>query len=128
MKLEFSPDDRYLAAVGESHVVVIWDTTDGSAIHTRVHENKPLFFSWGDIITDANPKHPSYVCVVGFNNQVNINTLEFDIASMQYFVKEGACQLPNTGLIRNYTFSLVNGDMLMAGTQGGEICLFSIYS
>lgn len=36
--------------------------------------------------------------------------------------------MPNTGLNRNYTFSLVNGDMLLAGTSGGEICIFSIYS
>jgi len=69
-----------------------------------------------------------YIVVVGFNNHVNINTLEFDIASMQYFLKEGSCQFPNTGLIRNYTFSVINGDMLMAGTTGGEICLFSVYS
>ena len=87
-----------------------------------------MFFSWGDMLTDKNPKHPSYILVIGFHNQVKINTLDFDIGSMQYFVKEGQCQLPNTGLIRNYIFSVVNGDMLMAGTTGGEICLFSISS
>jgi hypothetical protein len=32
------------------------------------------------------------------------------------------------GLVRNYTFSCINGDMLLAGTAGGEICIFSIYS
>ena len=45
---------------------------------------------------------------------------------MQYFVQSQACQLPNTGLIRNYTFGLVSGDMFMAGTSGGEMCVFSI--
>jgi len=50
-----------------------------------------MFFSWGDMLTDKNPKHPSYILVVGFHNQVKINTFEFDIGSMQYFVKEGAC-------------------------------------
>ncbi len=126
--LEFSPDDRFLAAVGESNTVIIWDTNDGSAIYTRVFEQVPMFLSWGDILTDKNPKHPSYIIVTGFTSQVNINTLEYDISSLQYFLKEGSCQLPNTGLIRQYTFSVVNGDMLMAGTQGGEVCLFSIYS
>ena len=87
-----------------------------------------MFLSWGDILTDKNPKHPSYIMVNGFGNHVNINTLEYDIATMQYFLKEGSCQLPSTGLSRNYTFSTVNGDMLMAGTAGGEICLFSVYS
>jgi cilia- and flagella-associated protein 52 len=57
---------------------------------------------------------------------VNINSLEFDIASMQYNLRSRACQLPNTGLQRNYTFARVNGDMLLAGTTGGEICVFSI--
>jgi hypothetical protein len=31
-------------------------------------------------------------------------------------------------LIRNYTFSLINGDTLLLGTSGGEICIFSVYS
>lgn len=57
-----------------------------------------------------------------------INSLDFDISSMQYLLKTSNCQLPNTGLQRNYTFSLINGDTLMAGTSGGEVCIFSIYS
>ncbi len=63
-------------------------------------------------------------------NQTNvfINTLEFDIASMQYYLKQGVCQLPNTGLNRTYTFSQANGDVLLLGTTGGEICIFSIYN
>lgn len=65
-KLEFSPDDRFLAAVGESNIIIIWDTTDGSAIYTRVFEVVPMFLSWGDILTDRNPKHPSYIIVTGF--------------------------------------------------------------
>lgn len=90
-RLTFSSDDRFLAAIGESNIIIIWDTHDGSAIYTRIFETTPMFFSWGDMLTDKNPKHPSYILVVGFHNQVKINTLEFDIGSMQYFVKEGAC-------------------------------------
>lgn len=59
---------------------------------------------------------------------MNINTLEYDIASMQYFLSESSCRLPSTGLVRNFTTSKINGDMLMAGTTAGEICLFSVYS
>jgi len=58
---------------------------------------------------------------------VHINHLEFDIGSMQYYLKQGFCQLPNTGLVRQYTLSSVNGDSLLLGTQGGEICIFSVY-
>ena len=45
---------------------------------------------------------------------------------MQYNLKTAACQLPNTGLVRNYTFAKINGDMILAGTTGGEICVFSM--
>lgn len=57
---------------------------------------------------------------------MTINKLEFDISSMQYFLSEANCQLPNTGLVRTYNFGLVNGDMLLAGTTTGEICVFSL--
>ena len=127
-KLAFSPDDRYLAAIGENNSFIVWDTRDGSAIHTRIFEHPLNMLSWGDIINTGNPKFPSYIIVTANTKNVFINTLEFDISTMQYFLKQGFCQLPNTGLVRNYTFSAINGDLLMAGTQGGEICLFSIYS
>ena len=81
---------------------------------------------WADLDTTVNPKHPTYQLITGNANQVVVNRLEFDISSMQYFVQSQACQLPNTGLIRNYTFGLVSGDMFMAGTSGGEMCVFSI--
>ena len=84
--------------------------------------------SWGEILTDVNPKHPSYILVTANQTNVFINTLEFDISSMQYQLKQGNCQLPNTGLTRNYTFSLIQGDQLLAATTGGEVCIFSIFS
>jgi len=43
--------------------------------------------SWGEILTDKNPKHPSYTLVTGNHTGVTINYLEFDISSMQYFLK-----------------------------------------
>jgi WD40 repeat protein len=51
-KLAFSPDDRYLAALGENNTFIIWDTKDGSAIHTRVYEFPLNVVCWGDILTD----------------------------------------------------------------------------
>lgn len=45
---------------------------------------------------------------------------------MQYVLRQGSCQLPNTGLIRNYTFAAIQDDVLFCGTTGGEICLFSV--
>lgn len=126
-RLGFSPDEKFLACIGENNTFIIWDTNDGSAIHTHVFEHPLLIMAWGDI-QNAGSKHPSYIIVTASSSKVSINTLEYDISSMQYFLNEGSCQLPNTGLTRNYTFSVINGDMLMAGTSGGEICLFSVYS
>jgi hypothetical protein len=47
---------------------------------------------------------------------------------MQYHLKTNTFQLPNTGLVRNYTFAQISGDMLLAGTTGGDVCVFSISS
>ena len=51
-KLAFSPDDRFLAAIGENNVFIIWDTRDGSAIHTKVSEFPTTLLCWGDILRD----------------------------------------------------------------------------
>ena len=89
-------------------------------------ESPFTLLKWGDLDTAVNPKHPTYTLVTGNAQQVTVNKLEFDISSMQYFVTSAPIQLPNTGLIRNYNFALINGDMLLAGTTGGEICVFSV--
>jgi WD40 repeat protein len=86
-KLAFSPDDRYLAALGDNNTFIIWDTKDGSAIHTRVYEFPLSVVAWGDILTDQNPKHPAYVIVTANQTNVFINTFEFDLSSMQYYLK-----------------------------------------
>ena len=83
-KLAFSHDDRFLAALGENNAFIIWDTRYGSAIHTRVFEFPLQVVSWGEISHDQNPKHPSYVLVTANQTNVFINSLEFDIGSMQY--------------------------------------------
>ena len=60
-KLAFSPDDCFLAALGENNTFIIWDTRDGSVIHTRVTEFPSSVIAWGDEIdVTTNPKHPSY--------------------------------------------------------------------
>ena len=99
-KLAFSCDDRFLAGVGENNAFIIWDTRDGSPIHTRITEHPMTVLSWGDMLTDQNPKHPGYTLITGNHQAVMINRLDFDISSMQYFLKGSPVQLPNTGLIR----------------------------
>mgnify|MGYP001031208408 CR=1 FL=1 len=89
--LAFSPDDRYLAGIGRNNTFIIWDTRDGSPIHIRITETVFTMLTWGDIITDINPKHPSYTMILGNHTGVTINRLEFDISSMQYYMKQGVC-------------------------------------
>jgi len=57
-----------------------------------------------------------------------INTLEFDVGSMQYQLKSFPIQLPSSGLIRNYTVAFIDqtGENFLVGTTGGEICIFNL--
>jgi len=126
--LQFSPDGRFLAGVGQNNTLIIWNTQDASPIHTRVTETPFTMLSWGDILTHVNPKHPSYSLILGNQFQIYMNRLEFDISSMQYLMKNGQCQLPNTGLNRQYNFSKCRGDLLLTGTTSGEVCIFSVYN
>ena len=80
-KLAFSPDDMFLAALGENNTFIIWDTRDGSAIHTRVSEFPIAVLAWGDQVDmTTNPKHPSYTLVTANSTNVFINKLEFEIS------------------------------------------------
>lgn len=81
-KLAFSPDDQFLVGIAQNNTMIIWSTRDGTAIHTRVSEHPLSIIAWGDIITDVNPKHPTYCLVTGNHNSIFINKLEFDISSM----------------------------------------------
>ena len=65
MKLAFSPDERFLAGIGANNTFIVWDTRDGSPIHTRITTEPLTILVWGDMVTDANPKHPGYTLVTG---------------------------------------------------------------
>lgn len=125
-KLSFSPDDKFLCGISANNMFCIWSVRDGNPIHTKFSEHPLTLCVWSDVITDA--KHPSYTLITANYNSMFINRLEFDIASMQYFLKTSTFQLPNTGLLRNYTFASISNDMLLAGTTGGDVCVFSISS
>lgn len=47
--LQFSPDGRFLAGVGQNNTFIIWNTQDGAPIHTRVTETAFTVLSWGDV-------------------------------------------------------------------------------
>jgi cilia- and flagella-associated protein 52 len=126
--LSFSPDDKYLAAYGGNNMLVIWDCRDGTAVHTRVFEFPLTVISWGQMFTAKNDKHPSYIFIFSNNMDIYVGTFEYEIASMQYVMKQGKCQLPSSGLKRSYTCSAACGENLYLGTQGGEVVIFNIFN
>ncbi len=81
-KLAFSPDDQFLCGISANNMFCIWNVRDGNPIHTRYFEHPLSIVVWGDILTDQNPKHPTYSLITGNYNQIFINRLEFDISSM----------------------------------------------
>lgn len=77
-KLAFSPDDRFLAALGENNTFIIWDCEDGQPIHSRTMEFPFSVVTWSHHIdTSSNPKHPSYTLVTANQTNIFINKLEF---------------------------------------------------
>mmetsp|Transcript_15860 Transcript_15860/g.19978 ORF Transcript_15860/g.19978 Transcript_15860/m.19978 type:complete len:109 (+) Transcript_15860:407-733(+) len=91
LKLQFSPDDKFLACIGQNNTFIIWKTEDGQPIHTRMTEVPLTLLQWGESDTSVNPKHPTYTLVTGNANQVTINKLVFDISSMQYYLSNDNC-------------------------------------
>jgi len=77
--LDFSPDERFLAAVGFDNVFVIWDTQDFSVIFNRIYENSVDLCQWSEM---KEGKHNSYSLVTAINQKVFVNYLVFDVASM----------------------------------------------
>jgi WD40 repeat protein len=62
--LEFSPDGRYLAGLGQNNSLIIWSTQDAAAIHTRITETPFTVLSWGDVAANGNPKYPGYTLIL----------------------------------------------------------------
>ena len=81
---------------------------------------------WKEI--KKNSKYSSYYLITSIGTNILINTLDFDVASMQYQLKSFPIQLPSSGLIRNYTVAFIDveGENFYVGTTGGEICIFNI--
>ena len=89
--IEFSDDEKFIAAVGYDNVLVIWSTIDYSVIYNRVFEC-PIDISnlfpqvqifqvnWCEM--DSKKKHKSYALITAINNKIYMNYLDFDLGSM----------------------------------------------
>jgi cilia- and flagella-associated protein 52 len=61
-KLAFSPDDRFLACVGQNNTFMIWSTQDGKPIYSRVTDTPLQILTWGEM---QGGKHPTYNLITG---------------------------------------------------------------
>lgn len=133
VKVEFSRDSLYLAALTEDGRLIVWDCRDGSSIYNRRGEFPVTAFAWGAVnetsqgLRGAN-RHNSYTLVTSYPGQVTVNSFEYEIASMSYKITSAACQLPSAGMSRVYTCATCDtqGDYYFCGTNSGEVVIFNI--
>ncbi|CAD8212252.1 unnamed protein product [Paramecium pentaurelia] len=127
--LSFSSDDKFLAATASNNNLIIWNCQDYTIVHNKLLEVPINLITWCPP-RRSSTKHSQYLIVTSQGSNIFLNTMDFDVASMQYQLKQAPCQLPSSGLVRNYTKAVIdaNGDYLYVGTHAGEICIFSISS
>ena len=134
-KLDFSSDGNFLAGLGEDGSVIVWDCKDGVIVHKKGSEFPGMSVAWGPV-RDSNQglagagKHPSYTLISCYSKQVFINYFDFQISSMSYKTTSEMCQMPSTGLTRQFTCGLVDssGQFALFGTTSGELCVFNLVS
>lgn len=147
--MEFSQDGSFLAIVGCDHtdreLFQIWQMSDLTVVYSLISERPytqssfclslwvsndgfALEVCWGAI--RPNGKFRNFELVTTTESQVYLNTLEFNLGTMKYIMKNTAFQKPAVGLNRNYTCSVIdtNTEYLFLGTKSGELCVFLIKS
>lgn len=93
--IEFSPDDRFLAAGGIDNSFYIWEISTGVKAFSRIHELKLSFICWTSMTYDG--KNPNYSIVTSNVNNITYLYFYYELASMQYNMKNDRFTLPNTG-------------------------------
>jgi WD40 repeat protein len=128
LRLAFSPDERYLAASGQDCKVHIWDMTTGEMVTGKKAPSPVSLLTWGGVV--GSGRRPTYNLVTAFASQVICDTLAYDMRTMQYGLSSEQCQMPPTGLVREYHVSRIttDGDFFLAGTAGGDFVVFSMGS
>lgn len=123
--LEFSQDDKFLAASGLDNSIFIWDVMTGEKCFSRIYEFPTNLIYWTTI--DSDKKYPSYTLTEANVNSINYFQFNFELKSMQYSMQTSKFVLPSKGWTRTYTCALYdrNLKMLYVGTTAGELVLYS---
>jgi WD40 repeat protein len=93
--LEFSPDDKFLAASGLDCSFYIWEIETGVKAFSRIYEVRLNFICWTNIFYEG--KKPNYSLVTSNVNSINYFYFFYELSSMQYSMKNNKFTLPNTG-------------------------------
>lgn len=136
-QLAFSPDARFLAAAAVDGRLIIWDVHTTEVVVSKVFQNSSLsLLQWSTLGPDMNhsssssgssSRRPRYTLVIAHSTSVLVNTLAYDLGAMTYLMTTNVCQLPSSGLIRDYLSStLVHDHILLTGTATGEIIVYDI--
>ena len=126
LALAFSPDERYLAALGQNNVLYIWDMQSGEVVVGTQYGSSVGTVKW--IAVDTSSRRPSYTFMVSNKNLVEVSTLRYDVACMKYVLSKEVCGLPSSGLIRDYKVACVDPTerFVVLGTDACEFCVFSV--
>lgn len=122
----FSTDDRFLCATGSQGPLYIWDMQTGEIILGKMFPKPVTFALWGE--PTGSGRRPNYTLITSSDHVVDVNTLSFSVASMQYALTRETCQMPSTGLIRDFPCASLSEDKRYAlcGTAVGDFIVFKI--
>jgi len=126
--IEFSPDDRFVSALGIDNSIFIWESTTGNRCYHRIFEYNTNMIKWVRMVYEEGSKHPNYSIILSNVNTIFHYFFHFELKSMQYSMQCNKFSLPSSGLVRTFVCSVYdyNTKSLLVGTTGGEICIFSI--
>lgn len=125
-RIEFSPDDRFICALGVDNSLIIWESSNGNRCYHRVFEYNIQMVRWVRMVYED--KHPNYNIILSNINSIYDYYFVYDLKSMQYVMQCNKFSLPSCGFVRVFVSCIYdyNNKNLLCGTTGGEICLFNI--
>jgi len=126
----FSPDDRFLLAC-DGDRSLIWDMQTGQTTGSLKHTCS--FSLWGEMLEPEvrRTAHiPTYTFITAQTNVIRCHKLEFSVKKMGYELGSDVCQLPSSGMMRDYTAGTLDHSLqyLHAGTTTGDMCVFDVRS
>jgi WD40 repeat protein len=126
--LEFSQDDKFLAAAGADNYVYIWEVETAHKCFSRVYEYETTLIFWTTISFQHNKSKPDYTITMANIQGLTYLHLFFELKSMQYNMNVSKFTLPSTGFVRNYTCGLYDEktNTVIFGTTGGEMVIFGL--